>query len=509
MSGRSGNRRHSRRISRTTSADRLRQENLRRFSFRSVFVFATVPLVCAALLGVIWINAGQAIQQEAEDTRLHAEAIVQGQANILADEVQRELQMVDQSVAILQAAWNANADKFDLKSWQARMPALSALSEDVFIANNHRIVVQDILPQAIGQGIAAAYVNYGHGALEVIPNDGGRANGTEASFAPAGDKGMVRAYLMYLVRQLEFPSGWIVGASYQSKALVKVFTDGSLGSDGVTALIDTAHGEVQAVAGPAAQPGKVDVSQSRMFRVMKERGDIGTWTGPTAMDGVMRIHAFHRVPGWNLVVLTGVDRADWMASSDKWAWGLRGLAAIASVLVLLIGGVVSWELARLTGNQRMRRNLQRFGEQLAAARESLATVRVQGEASAAQLHALLQSGSDGVAEFDGDWRLARCNPQFVAASGVAADTLKPGLALDELFRQQAQAGVLGAVDDVEAEVAQRMNQIREQPDGTELHHVGPDEDGLATRVRSMPGGGLLLIVTGLAPAPAADAGTAG
>ena len=52
------------------------------------------------------------------------------------------------------------------------------------------------------------------------------------------------------------------------------------------------------------------------------------------------------------------------------------------------------------------------------------------------------------------------NARFAASWALPADALQEGMPLDELVRQQANAGRFGALDDVEAEVANRVTLMR-------------------------------------------------
>ena len=179
MSGVLGRKRHYSMVARRArgvkhSSSHLRRVTLARLMrgnrgllvWQNVLACGAVVIVCAVSIAMIWIVLDDAIRQQEHAARARAESVVEGQVNILTEAVRQELNTIDQSLTILQAAWNADPDRFDLKSWQSRMPALTEVADDIFIANDKRMIVQDVLPQAVGQGVGAAYVTFGRGSLD-------------------------------------------------------------------------------------------------------------------------------------------------------------------------------------------------------------------------------------------------------------------------------------------------------------------------------------------------------
>ena len=112
-----------------------------------------VAIVGFALIALIWILTTRVMQDQRVEIRDRAEQALVGQAATMAETLAHELLLIDQSLTIIQAAWKADSDAVDLLKWQAQMPALTAVADDLFIADEKHIIRQDILPQAIGQGI--------------------------------------------------------------------------------------------------------------------------------------------------------------------------------------------------------------------------------------------------------------------------------------------------------------------------------------------------------------------
>jgi len=473
-----------------------------RLTWQNLAVCGAVAIVCATLIAAIWIVASQEILRQRNKALAQGERIVTGQVNILAEAARQELNTIEQSLTILQAAWNSDPKNFRLKAWQSNMPALTEVADDLFIANDRHLIVQDLLPQAVGQGIGAAYVSGANGALESVlaTYRSGREPGLV--IGEKAENGIVRQYAMYMIRPLREPAGWLIGASYRSAAMVKVFAEGSLGARGVAALIDTRHGGVQAVAGPAALRPRLNVPETPMYRdIVGQKADDGIWIGPTGMDGERRIHAFRRIPGRDLLVLAGLDEADWMGPAQAWARGARILAALASGLVLGTGGVVLWALWRLDTNRRRKFALEQAAIRLNSAQSGLEIAERAAQTGMAQVRAVMAGSSDGIALFDADGRLAAWNAPFLFDAGVPSSVLQPGLPIDELLRQQGRAGLLGAEMDLETEISQRLTRLRGATELVAFNQLGPDGQPVTMRGCATPDGGIMLIVTGVALPP--------
>jgi PAS domain-containing protein len=262
----------------------------------------------------------------------------------------------------------------------------------------------------------------------------------------------------------------------------------------MAALVDTRRGGVQAVAGTAALRPNLDLSNSPMYTAMLARPDGGIWVGASAIDGMQRIVAFHRVPDRDLMVLVGVARGPAMASAETWAVALRTLAAMASLLVLAIGAAVLWELGHWRSLRRRRRALTQAEALLAGTQSDLAATRARLAVSMAQMQAMLGSVSEGVAVFDAEQYLVAWNSQFATMSNLPPASLHERVLLLDVLRQQAADGRFGAAQDVEAVVARVIASLRPGSGAGEVAEAAPDGTSLVLRGQAMPDGGLMLIL---------------
>ncbi|HEY4174146.1 MAG TPA: PAS-domain containing protein [Rhodopila sp.] len=464
-----------------------------------------VGIVAIALIALIWIVTLRAVQEQRAEILGRAEQSMQGQASVMAETISHELLLIDQSLTILQAAWKQDSASVNLDTWQKQMPALTAVTDDLFICDDKHIIRQDILPAAIGQGVGAAYVGFPHGSLEQYESDGTKDK--EALLlqgAVTGEPIDARQFLMYIVRPLDHPKGWLIGASYRSTELTKLFAQAALGFDPVVALVDTRLGRVQAVVGPAARRPKTDLSKSPLFDVMT-RSPSGTWIGTTAIDGVERLHAFHRVEGRDMMVLVAASLAEVMVPAENLAAGAHALAFVASALVLAIGGLVLWELYTIRAQNRRTRIFNRTRSELDRLRTEEAGNTARARLNAVRLQVILDGVADGIALFDSGLRLVQWNHPFQRGIGIEP---RKDMPLDALLRDQAAKGFFGPMDDAEAEIGRRSGILR-AGDVAGLPQPGPDQENLILRGMPIVEGGFILLLNGIttwepAPRPAAS-----
>ena len=458
-----------------------------------------VTLVAIAAIVLIWVVSLRNINEQTADVRERAESMVSAQALTLAEEVRHELLLVDQSLSILQDAWNRDEEHFDLLAFQKLTPALTAVANDIFIADEKRVVRQNIMPQAIGQGIGGPYLNFPHGTLELLTRDGQQVKTGQLIVGDTGGSIEARRYLMYIVRPLAKPTKWLIGASFRSEELVKLYSQVSLGINGVVALLDSQRGNLQAIAGPAARRPQIDLTKSDMLAAFKTKV-AGTWTGPTAMDNVSRIHGFAKVTGREMYVMVAVSQSEAMAAANAIGSGSWWVALTASIVVAAVAGLILWEIFNLRANRRRQRAFVRAQSDLESLQAEVAMIRTRSAVANRRIATLLRLAPDGVAMVDADLRLIAWNERFAAECGISPEALREELPVDELFRQQANAGRIGSLrsDDpeaIEAEIAQRVAILRTEPSGAVLPQLDTAGRPAALYVDVVPeGGGLVLLL---------------
>src|SRR6202012_1863257 len=76
------------------------------------------------------------------------------QALTFSEQISRQILALDQTLGIMENAWETNPQQFDLAAWKARAPALTGLGQDLILADEHGIVRQSTVGEAVNQDIS-------------------------------------------------------------------------------------------------------------------------------------------------------------------------------------------------------------------------------------------------------------------------------------------------------------------------------------------------------------------
>jgi PAS domain-containing protein len=455
--------------------------------------FVAIGLISLTLIMLIWTMTSRAIDDQAVEIRARTDQQVRSVAFVLAREIEDELQLVDQSLAIIQDAWNKDSDAVDLGGWRKQLLALTGVANDIFIADERGIIIQGTLPRSIGQGFGSAYVTYPNGSLEDFDADGTK----NPDGKPPGVDGIqARQFLTYIVRPLARPRGWMIGASYRSEGITKLFSGARLGENGVVGLVAMKRGGLQAITGPAARFANMDISRSELIEQMR-KSDSGVWAGVSPIDSVPRIVAYQRIPNRDIGVVVGVAVDSAIQPLAGLAGMARGLAALGSLVVLTVGGILVWTIATTRAVKQRQRTYERSEINLTNTRQELAVARARGLLTEPEVGAMLGSVTDGVARLDGEQRLLRWNPRFAELAGVPLDAAAAGTPIEDLLRAQAAAGLFGDAAEAEQAIPTRLT-ILHTTGGSAVppKHIGPSGEAVTMYVRGVSDGGHLILLSG-------------
>jgi PAS domain-containing protein len=455
--------------------------------------FVAIGLISVMLIVLIWTLVSRSITDQGLEVRARADQQVTSVAFVLAREIQDELQLVDQSLAIIQESWNKDSDSVDLGQWRKDLRALTGVADDIFIANENGIIVQGTLPQSIGQGFGSAYVTYPNGSLETFDANGSKNPDGKVSGA---DGIRARQFLTYIVRPLASPHGWMIGASYRSEGITRLFAGSTLGPNGLIGLVALKRGGLQAIAGPAAQFANVDMADSELIDQMR-KNESGVWAGVSGVDSFPRIIAYQHIAGRDMSVVVGLSTDTAFQPLAGLAAMARGLAAVGSLVVVTIAAILVWTIATTRAVKQRERTYERSELNLTNARQELAVARSRGLLTEPEAGTLLSSAIDGVARLDAEQRLRMWNQRFAELAGVPLDASAVGTPVEDLLRRQANAGLFGDPMEAEPEIATRLT-ILQTSDGSAVPpvQVGPAGEQITMYVRGVADGGHLVLLTG-------------
>jgi PAS domain-containing protein len=213
------------------------------------------------------------------------------------------------------------------------------------------------------------------------------------------------------------------------------------------------------------------------------------------------MHAFERVPNRDMAVVVAANWSEVMAVATNLAAGAHALATVGSGLVLLVGGLVLWELFTIRGKRRQKRIFDRTRNEMERLRDEAGVITARAQLNAARLKLVVDSTSDGIALFDSNMRLVQWNHPFDRGIGIE---LKQDMPLDSLLRAQGRAGLFHPVADVEVEITRRVA-VLHSGDAAGVMLPGPDGEALTLRGLPITEGGFMLLLSGLetwAPTPA-------
>ncbi|MBO0711864.1 MAG: PAS-domain containing protein, partial [Acetobacteraceae bacterium] len=443
---------------------------------------ALVSAGAAMLIALTWFGAFAAILAEQREARAHASADVANQALVFEDQLRRELLVVDQTLRILEAEWESSPTEFDLDAWLHRALVLPDVSLHIFIADAHGIIRASTRPELLGVDVSAR---------DYFRDEAERTHDNERMFIGPSTRGLVtNRWQMNMVRRLDKDGRFagVIGASYDTGALARFYRQADLGEMGMIALVGASDGKLRALVGPTAVEPGYDISGSAMYQALLADPD-GRWIGPSAVDGVSRIHAFRAVADRNLEVIVAFDAASALGASRAFTRSAQFFAGGTSLFILVIAGGVLREIGMARAREQ---ELDADRATLATANAALDAARRQADRKTAQLEATLASMSDGVSMVDGDMKLVAWNEPFATFAGVPHELLKVGTTAEEIVRAQAERGEFGPVD-IEAEVARRVSLMRSgQANGT-IERLRPGGRAVELRRRAMPGGGFVTL----------------
>ncbi len=442
-----------------------------------------ILLVAASLIALTWFATVRAVQVQREDTLARVTATLSNQALTFTEQISQQILALDQTLRILENAWETNPAQFDLEAWKTRAPALNGLGHDLILADDHGIIRQSTVAEAINQSVASLdyFTAFAQG---IVPAD-------HLYIGPASIGSIMREWHMNAARALRAADGSFAGvidADYRISAITDVFTQTDLGTGAFLTLIGMSDGKLRAAVGPASIDPDASIIDTPMFKAIS-RAAAGVWVGPSATDAVERIHAFRQIPDRNLVIVVAMDRSQALAPANEWQ--LEAYVFAGCITALLAG----LALVLLRGTQLARRREAAIAEDraiLAAANAQLEVARALADAKAEQIEATLAGMSDGVAMIDAHMCLAEWNTLFPVIAGVPPEILRVGLPMEDILRAQILDGQFGPIDDADAEIARRMQRLREAQFGV-VERQRPDGRTIELRRKGLPDGGFVTL----------------
>ena len=406
-----------------------------------------IAVATAALLMVaaLWCAVTLAADAQAQALRDRAARNAGNLAAIFASQLHQELGSLDQTLLMLAARWRQG--DLDLAEPRLRSLLIVDLGEEVIVLDRNGRVSASTSPKLIGADL------HDQAAFHALHD----VQGARPFIGPAVQDRRLGRTVIDMARRLPALDGSFVGVllvTLDVEKLVRRVPGLDLGSGGMLGLIGPGPLMQRLVGRDAGVPdGSIDGTD--MLAAAQSAPD-GIWTGPTALDGHDRIHAFRRIAAREPQVVVAVDLAAVNAELLDWQREAFLFGAALSMLILVVATLACRGLGE---GVRQAAQADIAARRFAEAQEETTRVQALADRRLGELRAMIAGTADGVSVLDGELRLVMWNDRFPEIVGAPASILRVGLPMEEVLRAQARAGEFGAVD-VEAEVARRLALIR-------------------------------------------------
>ncbi len=434
--------------------------------------FALVLALVAwmAVLVVTDVDQDQQLRQ--------AEARAGNLALVFEEQIYRQILSIDQALRSVKLDWERDPNGFDLGSIPRRASSLSDTVSQLMLVDAHGRVVAGSRRDTADTDLSARKFFTTHRSNDSL------------GFLNTGPYQMNGEWFLNISRRLNRAGGVFAGAivaSYDLNSLMRDMAQADLGPRGMIMLVGR-DGVVRAISLRGVQDPGTDISNGALFKTMFEEGAT-SWAGPSGNDKDVRIHAWRPIPGQDMTLVVGLDKAASLAGSEvrrrQALLGATAVTLLVLILALAIGSMIAAAAAREQRLAQDRAVLEAANLQLARARE-------RADEKSLQLGMTLAGMSDGISMFNADLTLVQWNAQCVGLLGLPPDALRVGMPKEEILRAQAQAGEFGPIE-VETEVARQMAAIyrREWPPVSTL--TRPNGTVVELRRTLLPDGGIVTL----------------
>ena len=452
---------------------------------RLILAILTILGSAGATIGAAWYAALRTSAQRREEAIALANGTAAGLAAAYAEQIGRHVLALDQSLDLIAREWETDPRGFNLETIRARSLILNGISRDMILIDENGTIRQASVPEAVGRNAAD---------LDIFREAAAHAaDKPKLLLGGAAVNAIMRQWHIDAARPLRNADGSFAGilnTDYRVSAILAVFEAARPPGNGYAALIDLTGGRLRAVSGPTMVSPDGSIADTPMFAAADAR-ETGFWTGPSATDAVVRIHAFRRVPGTTMAVAAALDERDVLAPVDTWRTQSLAFAGSVTALSLFVAAVL---LVVLRSSRRQANIAREHRSVLAAANAQAEVARAEADAVARRLQATFLSVSDGVAIFDPHLNLVEWNGYFAERSGVNASLIRTGMPMEDVLRTQAREGYFGDNGDVEGEVDRRAALMRAGNFGTSVS-LRAKGRVVEMRCRPLPEGGFVALYT--------------
>ena len=413
-----------------------------------VAILLTVGLVG----GSVYVHLASEYRQTEEGSYAQTGNLALG----FAENIQRSLEAIDQTLIYVRDGYIADPQRFDLAKWTRGGPVVGRPSV--------RISVLDAAGALRSTNLGAVSGKVDLSDSEVMQMQRGATEDRLRIGLPVRASGNGR-WVLNLTRRMTGPGGVFAGivvATVNLDYFTRFYDALDLSHAAVVVL--GADGIVRARAPNAenviGQPYRGSAAEELLLGE-RERGQ---FRGASAYDGIMRLYSYNRVADYPLTVLVGLNVGEAFATYRGHA-RLIVSAAVAIMLLLLLGALTMLrQHQRLTGSQRA-------------------------------LSATLENISQGIMMIDPSGGMPVMNRRAAELLGLPPELLRPETKFRDIVGWQLAQGEFGPPDKIPANIIEvlRTGIPDLLPEARE--RVRPNGVVLEIRGEALPNGGAVRTYT--------------
>jgi signal transduction histidine kinase len=355
-----------------------------------------LALIWASALGALvftWYLVTQRIEESRVSTLTVAERDLANLTRVSQEHALRTLRGADQVIRFVQSRYLEIGNKLNLQDLAQKGVIDTELFNQVGIIDPQGIYIlaNRPIPQKLDLSDREHFQVH-------VPRDTGELFISKPLLGRATQKWSIQ-----MTRRITRPDGsfgGVVVLSIDPGYFTRFYGELNLGGAGMSALYGT-DGIARARRVGTREEYGTDATAAALFKAPQEGSAMGTYMQRSVVDGVERMYFYRKIPGYNLLVLTGLDMKDLMAAHNRSVRVFQTQAALASLLMLALAAAIT-------------RHVLQTRRELQAKQASQEALQERTD----QLHAIFELSPDGLVSFDQDHRVQYVNPAFLQATGL-------------------------------------------------------------------------------------------
>jgi signal transduction histidine kinase len=355
-------------------------------------------LAGAMLLGLTWWHVASLVTENRVKELATAERDLANLTRVTQEHANRTFRAADQVIRFIQSRYLEMGNKLNLTELTEKGVIDAEIFPQVGVIDAHGIYILANLPVTGKLDLSdrehfKVHVATDTGELFVSKPVLGRASGK---------------WSIQLTRRITRPNGEFAGVVVVSIAVdyfTRFYGELQLGNEGLVALYGLDGIARVRKVGNKEEFG-TNVAGAPLFEQIAQGKLEGSYTKHSLVDGIERLHYFRKIPGYQLVVLDGLDTQYLLAQHNNAKQALMLQAAMVSLLIMALATALTRYLRQLRREFNIRQTAQRQIEQ-------------RNE----QLNAIFELSPDGFVSFDMQKRVKYISPAFTQLTGQGNERL--------------------------------------------------------------------------------------